>query len=173
MDPSDSSFQVLKVHEVPSLDRLTSHPTSSSKNKHQTFPWRGLAPDRIFKSAVVTPPHASFERLSQVGHFRGLQGWEVLKRYLAKAWPGGHAPAHTFASRSNKSPFSAGGSATPLAHRFFGFFHKKNGFLQGRGVENKKCVTMRVSAVSQNTVYGLDQDLPASPWPGPGSRSQA
>ena len=29
------------------------------------------------------PPHARFERLSQVGRCRGLQGWEVLDRQAA------------------------------------------------------------------------------------------
>ena len=37
------------------------------------------------------PPQARFERLSQVGRCRGLQGWEVLERYQARDWPGSPA----------------------------------------------------------------------------------
>ncbi len=65
----------------------------------------GFTPQTPTSSRLLSqPPQARFERLSQVGRCRGLQGWEVLERYQARDWLGGPGPAHTFfLTQTNKN----------------------------------------------------------------------
>ena len=73
--------------------------------KFKLFPGGASPPQTPPSSRLLSqPPQARFERLSQVGRCRGLQGWEVLERYQARDWPGGPGPRPIlFVSPRNKT----------------------------------------------------------------------
>ena len=79
------------------LQREEPRPSSSSPKQDKTFPsWGGEGPQDPPSSRLLSqPPQARFERLSQVGCCRGLQGWEVL----------GLGPGQGLAGRPWSSPY--------------------------------------------------------------------
>ena len=76
----------------------------ADKKKFKLFSWESSLPQTPTSSPLLSQPtQARFERFSQIGRCRGLQGWEVLERYQARDWPGGPGPAHTCFSYEKKN----------------------------------------------------------------------